>query len=110
MKTNRLLLLILGLAIALFALLPNLAWAADDGASLFKAKCAVCHGADAAGRPAAKVPSLISTDAKKMSDAALTDAIANGGKDKKPMHTFSKKGLSPDQIKSLVAYIRTLQK
>jgi cytochrome c6 len=110
MRTSRLLFLILGLAVALFALLPNLAWAADDGASLYKAKCAVCHAADATGKPAVKAPSLISAEAKKMSDADLTDAIANGGKNKKPTHMFSKKGLSPDQIKSLVAYLRTLQK
>ena len=110
MKTSRLLLVILGLAAVLFILLPNLAWAADDSATVFKAKCAVCHGVDGAGKPAAKIPSLISDDAKKMTDADLTDAIANGGKSKKPMHTFSAKGLAPDQIKMLVAYIRTLQK
>ncbi len=110
MKPGRLLLLTLGLAVVLFTLLPNLAWAADDSTNVFKAKCAVCHGVDGAGKPAMKIPSLVSDDAKKMTDAYLTDAIANGGKSKKPMHTFSAKGLAPDQIKMLVAYIRTLQK
>ena len=43
----------------------------------------MCHGADLAGKPAAKIPSLVSDDAKKASDADLTDMIANGGKDKK---------------------------
>src|SRR5262245_37843215 len=101
MKISKLAMVILLLAVALFVLLPNLAWAADDGASLYKAKCAVCHGADGAGKPGAKIPSLVSDDAKKMSDADLTDAIANGGKSKKAMHAFAQKGLSADQIQSL---------
>ena len=110
MKTRKLTIIVLMSAVALFVLLPNLMWAADDAAALFKTKCAMCHGADAAGKPAAKIPSLISAEAKKLSDADLTDAIANGGKSQKPMHAFSKKGITPEQIKSLVAYIRTLQK
>lgn len=110
MKTGKLALVIFGFALALFLLLPNLSWAADDGAALFKAKCAVCHGADGAGKPAIKAPSLKSDEVKAMSDADLTDAIANGGKAKKATHAFASKGLSPDQIKSLVAHIRELGK
>ncbi len=110
MKLSKLVMLVLGLAIALFALLPNLAWAADDGAALYKAKCSACHGADGAGKPAAKIPSLVSDEAKKMSDADLTDAIANGGKNKKATHAFAQKGLSAEQITSLVAQIHALQK
>lgn len=62
------------------------------------------------GKPALKAPSLVSADTKKMSDDELTDMIANGGKDKKVTHAFSKKGLTSDQIKSLVGYIRELQR
>ena len=83
---------------------------ADDGAALFKTKCAACHGADGAGKPALKAPSLVSDEAKQKSDEDLTDTIANGGKDKKAAHAFSKKGVSGDQVKALVAYIRELQK
>ena len=79
MKTTKLILLIVMIALALFFLLPNLSWA-DDGASIYKTKCAVCHGADLAGKPAAKTPSLLGDDAKKATDADLTDIIANGGK------------------------------
>jgi len=70
----------------------------------------VCHGVDLAGKPAAKVPSLVSDDAKKATDADLTDMIANGGKDKKAMHAFANKGVTPDQVKMLIAYIRAAQK
>lgn len=110
MKITKLVLLIVMIAVALFLMLPNLSWAADDGAAIFKAKCAACHGADLAGKPAAKAPSLVSDDAKKASDADLTDMIANGGKDKKAMHAFSNKGLSPDQVKMVISYVREAQK
>jgi mono/diheme cytochrome c family protein len=98
------------IAVALFLILPSLSWAADDGATIYQAKCAACHGADLAGKPAAKMPSLISDDAKKASDSDLTDMIANGGKNKKAMHAFANKGMTPDQVKMVVSYIREAQK
>ena len=110
MKMTKLVILIVMIALALFLILPNLSWAADDGAAIYKTKCAACHGADLAGKPAAKIPSLVSDDAKKASDADLTDAIANGGKEKKAMHAFANKGVTPDQVKMVVSYIREAQK
>ncbi|MFZ0284947.1 MAG: cytochrome c, partial [Terriglobales bacterium] len=80
-------------------------WAGDDGASLYKAKCAACHGVDAAGKPAAKIPSLVSDDAKKASDDDLAKAVAE-----KPRHPGMVKSLAPDQVKMIVTYIRSLQK
>ena len=110
MKMTKLVILIMMIALALFLILPNLSWAGDDGATIYKTTCAACHGADLAGKPAAKIPSLISDDSKKASDADLTDMIANGGKDKKPMHAFTNKGLGPDQVQMVVAYLRGAQK
>lgn len=109
MKTTKILMLVMVIAVTLFIVLPNLSWA-EDGAALYKAKCAACHGADAAGKPTAKIPSLVSPEAKGLSDADLTDAIANGGKAQKASHAFAKKGLSEDQIKAIVTYVRGLQK
>jgi len=110
MKISKCAVLVVVFAALSFLLIPRAAFAADTGADLYKAKCAMCHGADAAGKPALKAPSLISDEAKKKSDEEITDMIANGGKEKKASHAFSQKGLSADQIKSLVAYIRSLQK
>src|SRR3954467_11029411 len=110
MKTAKLVLVIVAIAVSLFLILPNLSWAAEDGAPLYKAKCAACHGADLAGKPAAKAPSLVSDEAKKASDTDLTDMITNGGKDKKAMHAFANKGVSPDQVKMVISYIREAQK
>ncbi len=105
MKTTKLAMLVVTIAVALFLLLPNLSWAADDGATLYKTKCAACHGVDGTGKPAAKIPSLISDEAKKASDADLEKAVTE-----KPKHAAIAKALSPDQVKTVVAYIRALQK
>jgi mono/diheme cytochrome c family protein len=104
MKTNKLIMLIVTLAVALFVLIPNLSWA-EDGASVYKAKCSACHGADAAGKPAAKIPSLISDDVKKASDDELAKAVAEKAK-----HPAGVKSLPADDVKAIIAYIRTLQK
>jgi mono/diheme cytochrome c family protein len=110
MKIVKLAIVIAMIAVALFLTLPNLSWAASEGATLYQAKCAMCHGADLAGKPAAKIPSLVSDEAKQQSDADITDAIANGGKNKKASHAFANKGITPDQVKMVIAYIRDAQK
>src|SRR4029077_17281329 len=104
MKTTKLVMLVMTIAVALFILIPNLSWA-DDGATIYKAKCAACQGADAAGKTAAKIPSLNGDDAKKLSDADLAKAITE-----KPKHAGVAKTVTPDQVKMVVAYIRELQK
>ena len=105
MKTTKLVMLVMTIAVALFILIPNLSWAADDGATIYKTKCAACHGADAAGKPAAKIPSLVSDDAKKASDDDLAKKITDN-----PKHPGGVKSLAADQTKAVVTYIRTLQK
>ncbi len=105
MKTTKLVALVLTIAVALFILIPSLSWAADDGAAAYKTKCAACHGADAAGKPAAKIPSLVSDDAKKASDADLAKKVTETAK-----HPAGVKGLAADDVKAIVTYIRSLQK
>jgi len=104
MKTTKLVMLVMTIAVALFTLIPNLSWA-EDGAAIYKAKYAACHGADAAGKPAMKAPSLIGDEAKKKSDADLGTAITATAKHPGPV-----KGLAADDVKGVVAYIRSLQK
>ncbi len=104
MKTTKLVMLVMIIAVAMFILIPNLSWA-DDGAALYKAKCAACHSADAAGKPAMKAPSLISDELKKKSDADLASAITSTAKHPAPV-----KALSADDAKAIVTYIRSLQK
>ena len=103
MKTTKIAVLVLTIAVFLFILLPNLSWAAEDGAAIFKAKCAMCHGPDGAGKGAAK--SLISDEAKKLSDDDIAKVVTTN-----PKHTALAKALAPDQVKAIVGAIRDLQK
>jgi len=75
------------------------------GEATFKAKCAGCHGADGKGKDVMKTRDLASADVQSMSDADLSGIITNG-KGKMPAY----KSLTPDQVKDLVSYIRSLKK
>jgi cytochrome c6 len=77
---------------------------AQAGAATFKAKCVSCHGADGKGKEALKTQDMASPAVQNMSDAELT-AITTDGKGKMPAYG---KSLKPDQIKDLIAYIRSL--
>ena len=83
--------------------LPQLA-AAESAADTYKAKCAMCHGADGSKSMMGAKP-LNGADVQKMSEADLADAITNG-KGKMPAY---KGKLSDAQIKDLAAYIKTLK-
>src|SRR4051812_47813555 len=84
--------------------------ATPDGAALYKAKCALCHGPDGKGQTAMgkanKLRNLGAADVQKESDQALGDIVLNG-KGKMPAY---KGKLTPEEIKSVVGFIRTLKK
>jgi mono/diheme cytochrome c family protein len=84
---------------------------ADDATvKLYQTKCSACHGADGSGNTvvgkALKLKDIRDPEVQKTSDADLTTLIAKG-KDKMPAN---EKTLKPEQIKSLVAYVRELAK
>jgi mono/diheme cytochrome c family protein len=68
------------------------------GEKTFKTKCAGCHGADAAGKPAVKSPSI-----KGKSAEDIEKVISTSKK-----HASLKK-LTPDEVKSIAAYLATLK-
>ncbi len=82
----------------------------DDAASVFRSKCAGCHGPDGAGSTPAgkamKVRDFHSADVQKQTDAELTEIITTG---KSPMPSYKGK-ITDDQIKALVGYVRELGK
>jgi mono/diheme cytochrome c family protein len=81
-----------------------------DGAAIFKSKCAVCHGPDGKGQTpvgkALKARNLGSAEVQKQADAALSKTVAEG-KEKMPAY---KSSLTADNIKQVVAHIRTFKK
>lgn len=106
MRKSALIAFALVLGVALLAPAPA---AAEDAAALWKAKCASCHGADGTGAtPMGKkmnLRDLGSAEVQKMTDAQLIE-ITTKGKNKMPAYEGK---LSADQIKALVAHMRTFK-
>ncbi|HKM65764.1 MAG TPA: c-type cytochrome [Candidatus Acidoferrum sp.] len=71
---------------------------ATKGEAGYKAKCAGCHGADAAGKPAMKSPSI-----KGKTADDIQKVIASS-----PKHA-GLKSLSADDVKDIAAYLGTLK-
>jgi mono/diheme cytochrome c family protein len=98
------------LAIATFAaaalvcvsLLPARARSAsqDDAAATYKTKCVACHGAKAEKK----------FDATRPEDE-MVKAVLTGKKMEKPpnMPAYGEKGVSEDQAKALIAYMKALK-
>jgi len=98
-------------AVAASALLAPAAVAADARSENFQTYCAVCHGEDgkAQTEKGKEKGARDFTNAKwqeKVDDARLIRSVTKGH-DKMP--SFEKK-LSPDEIKALVAEVRTFAK
>ncbi len=84
--------------------------ASEDAAGTFKAKCAMCHGADGSGNTAMgkkfNIPDLRAPEMQKKSKGDLSTVIANG---KNTMPAFEGK-LAADEIGQLAAYVHELKK
>jgi cytochrome c6 len=100
---------VLTVATALAVVLTLSLSANAQSADLFKSKCAMCHGADGTGSAVGKkmgAHDFTAAEVQKISDADLTEIITNG---KNKMPKYAEK-LKPEEIKGLVAFIRTLKK
>jgi mono/diheme cytochrome c family protein len=69
-----------------------------NGEKLFKSKCAGCHGADAAGKPAVKSPSIKGKTADDIQKEISTSSKHAG-----------LKSLTTDQVKEIAAFLGTLK-
>jgi mono/diheme cytochrome c family protein len=95
-----------GFVVLAFSLMFSTFSMADNGADTFKAKCAMCHGADGAGKAAMGTTDLGAAATQGKSDADLAGIITSG-KGKMPKYDGK---LTKDQIDEVVKYIRTLKK
>lgn len=84
--------------------------AEDKSPAVFRQKCAACHGPDGKAQTAAAknlgVKSFADPAVAKMTEGDLSAAIEKG-KGKMPAYG---KSMTADDIKGMVAYIRTLGK
>jgi cytochrome c5 len=72
----------------------------DDTAALYNTKCKMCHGATAEKKMD-----------KTKADDVLIQIVLDGKAAEKPpnMPAFKEKGITPDQAKALVGYMKSLQ-
>jgi cytochrome c6 len=109
-KENVLIALLTAIVVVVVAATTSTPLAAQDGATLFKTKCAMCHGADGKGEtPMGKklnIRDLSSAEVQKQTDAELTTMISKG---KGKMPAFEGK-LTAEQIGQVLAHIRELGK
>ena len=89
---------------------------ADDVKALYEKECVKCHGSDGKGdtKMGKKLGAKDYTDPsvqQKMKDESAFKAIKDGLKDKEDKTVMkANKELTDDQVKALIAYMRTFQK
>ena len=72
----------------------------DDPAALYKSKCFACHGATAEKK----------FDATKAEDELIQTTLKGRKMEKPPnMPAFEEKGITADQAKALVAFMKSLK-
>ena len=79
------------------------AWAAEDGAAIYKSKCAACHGPDGAGKIGPAVKGIALTEAQ------ISDELQKGAAGKKAPHSKGISGLTADQANAVAAYVKSLK-
>jgi mono/diheme cytochrome c family protein len=96
--------------ILMAALIAVPAFAQAPGADTYKAKCAMCHGADGlAATPMGKNMKILSFKDPAMLKATDAKFFASTKNGLNKMPAYNGK-LTDQQIKDVIAYIRTLQK
>ena len=87
--------------IAVLLLTISTAWG-KDGASIYKSKCAGCHGAQGEGKTG---PKLAGTS---LSEDDIVKVLTAGGLSKAP-HTKPYKGANGTNAKQVAAYVKSLK-
>ncbi len=90
-------------SVAVLALMSGMAFAAEDGGAIFKAKCAMCHGAGGEGKSG---PALKGT---ALTAAQIADVLEKGAPGKKAPHGKAMTGVTADQASAVAAYVKTLK-
>jgi cytochrome c553 len=91
------------MTLAALTLLSTLGWS-QDGAALYKAKCAMCHGAAGEGKVG---PSLQTT---QLTQDQIVSLLTTGASAKKAPHSKAIAGLSAEQAGTISQYVMTLKK
>ncbi len=100
MRVTKLFALFLIVSLTLCIALPAFA---ADGAAIFKAKCAACHGPEGQGKigPALKGTAVTADQ--------ITDMLTKGNDAKKPPHKKPLSGLSAEDAKAVAEFVKSLK-
>lgn len=104
------------LLVSVFSLAAAMTACAADGKALWDQHCAMCHGADGKGQTnmGKKLGAKDYTDAKvqaALTDEAATKAIKDGFKNEEGKTVMRPaKNYTDNEVKALVAYMRTFKK
>ena len=101
MKTSKVAIIVLAIAVILMMVVPSLSWA--QGADLYKAKCGACHGPEGQGKIG---PALKGT---KLTEDQIASFLTKGDEAKKAPHKKGINGLAPDQAKQVAAAVKGLK-
>ena len=86
--------------VASFSMLAWMQVPAQDGATLFKTKCAACHGTEGQGKPPM---------APKIAGSAKVEAVLTKGGEVKAPHIKPMSTVTPEQASALAAFVKTLK-
>jgi mono/diheme cytochrome c family protein len=104
MKCKLLIANVIGAGLLLAA--PAVVSGAEDGAALYKTKCASCHGASGEGKPKVKAPALKGTS---LEASAIAEQLTKGKAGAKAPHGKAIAGLNDAQAKAIADFVKTLK-
>ncbi len=90
--------------VALLAI-PLAAWA-QDGAALYKTKCATCHGAAGEGKAATKIPAVKGTT---QTADQIVAYLTKGAEGKRAPHAKPMASLTAEQAKAIADFAKGLK-
>ena len=91
------------MSLLVLGLMSGISFAAEDGAAIYKTKCAGCHGAAGEGKVG---PALKGT---ALTNAQIEDALLKGAAGKKAPHAKPIAGLTADQAAAVATYVKSLK-
>ena len=93
-------------SLAMLLVVSLASWAADDGAALYKKKCAGCHGANGEGKPAMNAPALKGTS---LEASQIVEHITKGESGSKAPHNKGIAGLGDEQAKAIAEWVKAFK-